>query len=79
MYVYLCIPAVAKYQWHPISLASSPSADNLAVLVGASGGDSCSISLQLLPGNKPRALHICRQTLGWLASVLRGVLLTAHD
>jgi FAD-binding domain len=37
MYMYLCIPAVAKVQWHPISLAGSPSADSLAVLVSNSG------------------------------------------
>jgi FAD-binding domain len=37
MYMYMCMPAVARLQWHPISLAGSPSADSLAVLVRNSG------------------------------------------
>ena len=37
MYMYMCMPAIAKLQWHPISLAGSPSADSLAVLVRNSG------------------------------------------
>ena len=37
MYIYLCMPAASQLQWHPISLAGSPSADSLAVLVSNSG------------------------------------------
>jgi FAD-binding domain len=37
MYIYLCMPEVAQLQWHPISLAGSPSANSLAVLVSNSG------------------------------------------
>ena len=37
MYLYLRIPAVAKYEWHPLSLAGAPSSSTLAVLVRSAG------------------------------------------
>ncbi len=37
MYVYLNIPAVARYEWHPFSLAGAPSTSSLSVLLRDSG------------------------------------------
>jgi FAD-binding domain len=54
MYIYLCMPAVAQMQWHPISLAGSPSANSLAVLVSASGA----FVAPRQPMNEP-SCHVC--------------------
>ena len=37
MFLYLNIPSVAKYEWHPLSLAGSPSSGVLSVLMRSGG------------------------------------------
>ncbi|KAJ2783377.1 hypothetical protein H4R18_001744 [Coemansia javaensis] len=37
-YVYICIPSLSWYQWHPFTLTSAPEEDELSVHVWVNGG-----------------------------------------
>ncbi|KAJ2032275.1 hypothetical protein IW146_007436 [Coemansia sp. RSA 922] len=62
-YIYLCVPSLAWFQWHPFTLTSAPEEDELSVHIWA-GGDWTRKLIDMFQQNAinaPRTLDIVHQ------------------
>ncbi|KAJ2080509.1 hypothetical protein H4R24_003029 [Coemansia sp. RSA 988] len=62
-FIYLCVPSLSWYQWHPFTLSSAPEEGELSVHIRISGGWTRSLvhTLQQHAATAPRRINIEHQ------------------